>query len=254
MSEELAAQAEGEVIDDPRLDTPEVEAEPEAKPSESAPEDVTEDKPEDKPEDGFQKRINKVTADKYTEKRRADELQRQLDELKEQPKPVDLKAAPKLEDFDFDQDAYSAALIDHKVQERVSEAVKQVTTTQSDNVKAAESKEAQKVFNDRIVAMAKTDFDEVANKVPLLPEGVADALVRSENGAELIYHLGEHLDLADKIANMSPQAAMMELGRISVTMAAKPNVKLSAAPDPIEPLNSGGSVSQERGPKGAIYE
>lgn len=253
MSEELAAQAE-EVIDDPRLDTPEVETET-AEPSESATEDVkTEDKPQDKPEDGFQKRINKVTADKYAEKRRADELQRKLDEMTEQPKPVDLKAAPKLEDFDFDQDAYNTALIDHKVEQRVSEAVKAVTATQSNDAIAAEAKVAQKGFNDRIVAMAKTDFDVVANNVPLLPEGVADALVRSENGAELIYHLGSHLDLADKIANMSPQAAMMELGRISVTMSAQPDVKLSAAPDPIEPLNSGGSVSQQRGPKGAIYE
>jgi len=249
MSEELAAQAESEVIDDPRLDTPEVETETEAKTSESAPEE----KPETH-EDGVQKRINKITADKYAEKRRADELQRKLDEMTEQPKPVDLKAAPKLEDFDFDQDAYNTALIDHKVEQRVSEAVKAVASTQSDSVIAAEAKEAQKGFNDRIVAMAKTDFDVVANNVPLLPEGVADALVRSENGAELIYHLGNHLDLADKIANMSPQAAMMELGRISVTMSAQPDVKLSAAPDPIEPLNSGGSVSQQRGPKGAIYE
>jgi hypothetical protein len=249
MSEEIAAQAE-EVIDDPRLDTPEVETEA-AEPSESAPEDA---KPEDKPEDGVQKRINKITADKYTEKRRADDLQRQLDELKDQPKPVDTTAAPKLEDFDFDQDAYNAALIDHKVAQRVSEAVKEVATTQSDATKAAESQKAQQGFNDRIAALAKTDFDEVANSVPLLPEGVADALVRAENGAELIYHLGTHLDLADKVANMSPQQAMMELGRISVTMAATPDVKLSAAPDPIEPLNSGGSVSTDRGPKGATFE
>ena len=71
---------------------------------------------------------------------------------------------------------------------------------------------------------------------------------------EMIYHLGEHLDLADKIAGMSPLQAMGELGRISLNMSAQTDVKLSAAPDPIEPLNSGGSISQEEGPHGATYE
>ncbi len=251
MSEELAAQAEEEVIDGVTLssdDEPgEIDTETDAKPSESAPEDV-------KPEDGFQKRINKVTADKHTERRRADDLQRQLNELNNVTPAVEAKAAPKIEDFEYDQDAFQAALIDYKVAEQVSQAVAKVTSTQSEAVRTAESAEAQKGFNDRIVALAKDDFDDVANQVPLLPDGVADALVRSENGAELIYHLGNHLDLADKIANMTPQLAMMELGRISVTMAATPAVKLSAAPDPIEPLNSGGSISQEAGPKGATYE
>ena len=251
MSEELAAQDDGITLDGGEtVEATEVvtaEVVQETKPSESAPEDV-------KPEDGFQKRINKVTADKYAEKRRADELQRQLDERNDKPEVQAVKDAPKLEDFEYDQDAFNAALIDYKVELGISKAVAKVTSTQSDAAKTAESEEAQKGFNDRIISMAKNDWDEVANKVPTLPPGVADALVRSENGAELIYHLGSHLDLADKVANMSPQAAMMELGRISVTMAATPAVKLSAAPDPIEPLNSGGSISQEAGPKGATYE
>lgn len=253
MSDELAAQAEEEVIDgvtlSPTEEPSEIETETDAKPSESAPED----KPEAH-EDGVQKRINKITADKYAEKRRADDLQRQLNERDSIAPVVEAKAAPKIEDFEYDQDAFQAALIDYKVAEQVGQAVAKVTSTQSEAVRTAESAEAQKGFNDRIVALAKTDFDEVASQVPILPDGVADALVRSENGAELIYHLGNHLDLADKIANMSPTQAMMELGRISVTMAATPVVKLSAAPDPIEPLNSGGSISQERGPKGVTYE
>ena len=211
-------------------------------PPAEAPEELTE---------RAQKRFNKIVADKHAEKRRADEAERKLSERSIIAPVVEAKEAPKLEDFEYDQDAFNAALIDYKVAEQVSQAVAQVTSTQSDAVKARESQEAQQGFNDRIVALAKPDFDEVANNVPLLPNGVADALVRSENGAELIYHLGNHLDLADKIANMSPQAAMMELGRISATMAATPAVKLSAAPDPIEPLNSGGSISQEAGPKGA---
>ena len=70
----------------------------------------------------------------------------------------------------------------------------------------------------------------------------------------MIYHLGENLDLADKVANMSPSNAMMEIGRISVSMNAAKNIKPSTAPDPIEPISSGGSISQDRGPKGATFE
>ena len=187
-------------------------------------------------EDGFQKRINKVTADKYEQQRRADDLQRQLDEV--QAKPKEVVAAPKLEDFDHDEEAFNAANIKYQVAEAV-QAEKAVLNTEAQQVKAAE---AQRAFNDRIVAMNKPDFADVANAVPQLPSGVADALVQSENGAELIYHLGTHLDMADKLANMSPNQAMMELGRISANMNTKSEIKQSAAPEPIEPITSGGGV------------
>ena len=90
--------------------------------------------------------------------------------------------------------------------------------------------------------------------MPELPAGVADALIQSENGPELIYHLGTHLDQADKLANMSPTQAIMELGKISATMNAAPQKKTSAAPEPIQTLNSGGASSEERGTKGASFE
>jgi len=193
-------------------------------------------------------RFNKITAEKYAEKQRADELQRRLDEA--EAKRETASDAPKLEDFDYDDDTYKAALIKHQVAEAVK-AERQALQAESKQAKAAE---AQRAFNERIAALNKPDFYEAANSVPVLPVGVADALVQSENGAELIYHLGTHLDLADKLANMSPTMAMMELGRISVNLNAKPKAKLSAAPDPIEPLKSGGSISKERGPSGAKYE
>jgi hypothetical protein len=63
----------------------------------------------------------------------------------------------------------------------------------------------------------------------------------------MIYHLGTHLDVAEKIANMTPAAAMMELGRISASMKAQPVVKTSAAPEPIAPLKSGSSLTADVG-------
>jgi hypothetical protein len=46
---------------------------------------------------------------------------------------------------------------------------------------------------------------------------------------------------------MSPAMAMMELGKLSVKLSAKPVVKPSAAPEPIETLSSGSALSSNIG-------
>ena len=98
-------------------------------------------------------------------------------------------------------------------------------------------------FNEQVAALNKGDFSVKAEAIPNLPAGVADAIMQSEGGAEMVYHLGSNLDKAQAIANMSPALAMMEIGKLSVQLSAKPEIKTSAAPDPIEPLGSGGSVT-----------
>lgn len=210
-----------------------------AAPVDSAP---TEDAPVAEPakEDGFQKRINKVTADKYAEKRRADELERKLKELEGNKPP---EAAPTLEGHDFDEEAYRAALIQYEVKQAVNGQAK----SQKEAAQQVEREQSLAKFNDSVAALGKEDFSEVASAVPLLPEGVADALMQSDGGAEVIYHLGTHLDVADRIANMSPATAMLELGKISASMASQPKIETSAAPEPIAPLKSGSSLPDDVG-------
>lgn len=201
-------------------------------------------------EDNFQGRINKVTADKYTEKRRGDRLAQELATLKAK-KAETPATAPKLEDFDHDEDLFREATINFQVDQRLSARTAE-TEKESSNITA---QDAQVAFEGRIKTFAKDDFDTVSAAIPELPPGVAGELVNSELGPELIYHLGTHLDVADKLANMTPQAAMMELGRISAGLNAKTERKSSAAPDPIEPLAPGAKLANvERGPKGATYE
>jgi hypothetical protein len=59
----------------------------------------------------------------------------------------------------------------------------------------------------------------------------------------MVYHLGSNLEKADAIANMTPAMAIMELGKLSTQLKAKPEIKTSAAPDPIEPVKAGSSLS-----------
>ena len=206
---------------------------------ESAPAD-TEAKPK---EDGFQKRINKVTRDKHDETRRADALQKRVEELEAGKVHTTTENAPKLEDFDYDQEKFNTALIDH----RVNNAIAKNQAEQSQVNIDAQAKEASQNYNDLVDSLGKDDFHEVANNIPTLDPGVVAELMSTKEGVEMIYHLGEHLDIADKISNMSPMAAMAELGRISSSMSAQPEIKTSAAPDPIEPLNSGGSLNKDVG-------
>ena len=216
--------------------------------TESAPvENESQSTEAEKPTDNFQARINKVTADKYAEKRRADELERRIKELESKPKAEVKK--PTLEAHDYDEEAYNSANVSYQVQQELAKE----REAQNSQTRQAQEQREMNEFNERINKLGKEDFADKANAVPVLPEGVADALVQSENGAELIYHLGEHLDVADSIANMTPARAMMELGRISANMSVTKKIKTSAAPDPIETLNSSGAISKERGPANATY-
>jgi len=241
MSEENAALA-GDTLDQQiaaevaKVDPVEAPAEP----TESAPADAEIKPVEDKPhEDGFQKRINKVTADKYAEQRRADAAEAELERLRATPAPAE--AEPTLEAFDYDEQAYNAALI----KSQVAQAVQAEKAAIDQQAQAQQAQQAQASFNERIAAMNKPDFADVAKAIPTLPDGVADALVQSEHGAELIYHLGHHLDQADKIAQMSPLMAMQSLGEIAANLNAKPKIKTSAAPEPITPITSGGSLKKD---------
>ena len=231
-----------------QTNTPIVEsapAEKEAIQDDVKPAEVLEEKPA---VDGFQKRINKVTADKHDALRERDALQAKLDQLENKPAvEVDAKA-PTLEDFEYDEDAFNKATVSHQVKQELQ---KQANATQQANDKVTAQQGVDK-FNEQINTLGKDDFSEKAGAIPNLPAGVADALMQVDNGAEMIYHLGTHLDKADALANMTPAAAMMELGRLSVEMNKKPEIKPSAAPDPIEPLQSGSALSSDIGDEMSI--
>jgi hypothetical protein len=198
--------------------------------------------------DAIQQRINKEVSRRYAEKNRADKLQERLDKIEAAPNPTE--KAPTLEDHEFDEEAFNAANIKYQVQAAVN-----AQQEARDQQKADQGAEAtQQAFNDRITALNKADFADVANALPLLPDGVANALMQSESGPDLIYYLGTNLDQADALAGMSPPQAMMELGRISANMNTVKTVKHSSAPDPIQPLNSSGSIVAQRGPAGATFE
>lgn len=192
--------------------------------------------------DRAQKRINKVTADKWEATRRAEAAEAKLAEIQQAPTQQPTEE-PKLEDYDFDEAKHTSALIDYKVNLKAESITKQ----QQDNQAQQSKTETLRKFTENSTAFAEknTDFNEVLGKVPVLQPSVLNELMSRDNGPELAYFLGNHLDIADKIVNMNPVAAGIKIGEISQKLAEPKQIKPSSAPDPIEAVSSGGVVETD---------
>ena len=198
--------------------------------------------------DKIQARFNKLTAEKYTEKNRADELERRLAQLETQipAQPTQTEGKPTIEQFDYDQDAFNAALIKYET----SQAIEQFQSRQTEAQKAQEQQRVQQAFNEKVAKFTEVapDYSEVVTNMyntigQAMPDQTFNALMQSDKGPQLAYYLGQHLDVAADIASADPIVAAMKIGQISATLAdTKPVKQPSAAPDPIEPVNSSGSL------------
>ena len=238
-----------QVSEQATTETPTTESAPVEDTKDPTATEATEPKGDEPKANGVQERINKITADKHKEIRqreasdkRADDLQAKLD-LIEANKPT--LEQPNLEEHNYDEEAFNKATVAYQVQEQVKAELTTQKAKQDQTDQKAAAEQVQVKFDERADALGKEDFAAKANAIPKLPEGVVDAIMTLENGAEMVYHLGSNLDKADSLAKMTPMAAMMELGKISASMSIKPEIKTSAAPDPIDPINSGSALSDK---------
>ncbi len=156
---------------------------------------------------------------------------------------------PAREQFD-DPDAYDAAVIawaavraektgyDKAMQER------QQAETQRSQQEALQS------FNSRLeTARAESpDFQTVALN-PDLPvsQVMSQVIIRSENGPQMLYHLGQNPNLAFKIANMGPIEAALEMGKLSATIGDGKKLNISRATAPISRVQ--GRVTTQKDPE-----
>jgi len=198
--------------------------------------------------DGVQKRINKLTAEKYGEKRRADALAEENERLKsqspQQEKATQSEGRPTLEQFDFDDSQYQSALIAYEVRK-----------AREEDAAAAQKEKAalnqQKVDADYDASLVKymTDQPEFVNDIQNLPLFNNDTLsmIKSQkNAPQLVHYLSKNLDDAYAIASLDPQNAGVQIGIVLSKLSAttKQAVQTSTAPDPITPVTTGGSVGE----------
>ena len=217
----------------------------------------TEEQKEQHKQDAIQKRFNKLTRQKHDgiaeADARAEKLRQENEQLRADAQAPINTGEPKLEDFDHDAALHQSAMIDYRVDQKFNAFQQDQLKNEADN--------RQKVVNESYSKkaaefMLKTpDFDEVVFNLPISFEA-GEVLKQLENGPEVGYHLGKHLDQADSMAGMNVTQMTMYLTRLSDTVSATvPTNKITAAPDPIETLNSGGGVQEVRkGPANATYE
>lgn len=157
-------------------------------------------------------------------------------------------AAPvgKLNSEDFNSaDEYVEALAAQKAEQLLAQREYQR--------QRAESSEA---FNERMeVAMEKyDDFDQVARNPSLaVTDVMADAIVASEIGPDVLYHLGLNPKEATRISKLSPILQAKEIGKIEAKVADNPPVKkITSAPPPInagKPRTIGSGVIDTTDPR-----
>ena len=179
--------------------------------------------------DGVQKRIDELTRARREAERQV-EYWRGIATQSAQDAPAE---KPTRDQF-ADPDDYVEALAEWKAEEAVSRVQQQQASQAADNARqatwAAREAEAKATI---------ADYDAVVptSTVPVKPH-VVDALMDSEAGPALVYHLAKNPAVAERLNGMSPMRAAIELGRLETTLTA-PAVKApSNAPPPITPLNA----------------
>jgi hypothetical protein len=230
------------------------EAEPVAEEDQSEPKEAEKEanqEGERKQNPKLEKRFSEITkqreearqeAQKEREARMA--LEQRLSALEQQkPEKVNVDQEPQPSQFN-DAFEYAKALAEYSTEKALAERDRQVAQAKEQEAqhKIIESW-AQKVQE----AKAELpDFDDmVASSDVVVNNDVRDAILESDVGPKILYHLAENSDLAKRISGLSTNAALREIGKLEARFEAKPEIKQTApvvkskAPTPIQPIRGG---------------
>lgn len=232
MTEELAT--EPAIADKPTEATIDADAKVEAKEgAEPAPAKDMQEK------DSIQKRIDKLTRDKYDALRKADieryekeQLKARIEALEKAKTPGTATQPPTLEGAGFDENKYQAQLLEFAKTHAEAAALKAVD-------QRMQSESSKQVFNEFHARQTKfiestPDYIEKVLEQETLPisNETQEALMQMENGPEIAYYLCTHEDMAKQLMLLPPLLQMREIGRIEAGLTKPVVPKVSKAPPP----------------------
>jgi len=190
--------------------------------------------------DGVQKRIDELTRARREAERQV-EYWRGVATQTAQEAPAEKPAR----DHYADPDDYVEALAEWKAEQAVAKVQQQQANQAANNARqsAWQAREAEAV-------VGLPDYAAVVsgNTTPVMPH-VVDALLDSDHGPQLVYHIAKNPDVAARLNAMSATRAAIELGKLETTLMAPAVKQPSNAPAPITPINtqsSGRSVDLTR--------
>jgi superfamily I DNA and/or RNA helicase len=230
--------------------------EPESDESQSEPKEAEKEanqEGERKQNPKLEKRFSEITKQREEARKEAQnerqarvELEQRLAALEQQRQPqqafnVDQEPQPSQFSDAFE---YAKALAEFSTEKALAERDRQVAQQR-------EQEAQQKIIQSwaQKVQEAKADlpdFDDlVASSDVVVNNAVRDAILESDVGPKILYHLAENNDLAKKIASLSPNAALREIGKLEAKFEVNPETKQTApvvrskAPAPIQPIRGG---------------
>lgn len=246
-SEDTAQDVEGaEALEEESSTSEEVETEEaEAEEAEET-EESTDDKPEKLKKSGIQKRVDQLTWKLREEERQRQELQAKLQQYEQRPpEPAKSVEFPTLESVDYDEEKYQAAVAKY-YETQADTALSRREQQRAEEAQQRELSEKISEFHAKGAKIAD-DYEELVTNNQSLPvtEAMRDALIAIDKGPEVLYHLASNPDDIFRIANLSPYAQAVEIGRLEARLSLPRSNKPSSAPPPVKPLTAGGeSVSK----------
>lgn len=182
---------------------------------------------------------------KVAELERRRQPQQRVETLDEEPKP---------EQFN-DAFEYARALAEYSAEQ----ALKNRDRVELEKKYQAEHDKLIEVWNDRLETTKKElpDYqDMIESSDVMVSDQVRDALLESDAGPRILYHLAENPDYAEKLSKMTVISALREIGKLEARFEkteTKPVVR-SKAPAPINPLRAtGGSMDTSVGSDGEFH-
>ena len=232
---------------------PEVEAvqtEPTEEVERSEPE-IEEKEQEEKPKANpkLERRFSEITKQREEARKEAQQerqareaLEARLAALERQPAPQAPKVDEEPQPSQFnDAFEYAKALAEYTADKRIAEM-------KQDEAKAKAEAERQKVIDQWASKVQKAkadlpDFDDiVASSDVVVNDDIRDAILESDVGPQILYHLAENDDVAKRIAGLSAKQALREIGKLEARFEVKETppepktIARSKAPAPIQPL------------------
>lgn len=199
--------------------------------------------------DGQDRKSKRSRSDRYktriaAQAARIAELESQLgsNASKDAPKP------PKLEDFNYDQQAYEDARAAFNTQQAVSSALSESRKQENETRLREARSELVEEFTEGVSQIKDriADYDAVMDACRVeLRKDVADLILSSEKGPHLAYELARNNGAKlREIQSLPPVEAARAVGRIEARLSLPTPKKQTQAPTPIRPPAGGAAPSR----------
>jgi hypothetical protein len=232
----------------------EVIVEGEAKEGDKPEATETPEQAEAKKQSKFQRRLERQKTARIAAETETRILRERIAALEAERAPKQQDAAPKRDDYPDDVQ-YLEALTDYKADQKVKAALSERDKQQEGRQHQSKAQEADaKVAetwkkHEATFKATNADYEEtvtpfVEDELQQYSQGAKRAIVESDVGPQLLYHLATHQDDAERISGMSPLQQIKELGKLEDKMA-RPAKRTSNAPPPPNPVKGGTSGSKD---------